>query len=143
MRVLGVLLILLIQAYPPGEDVFPVGGDGPVAPVAPAPAVTCPCWDATTAAARIVAEGGCGTGLDPNVAALCALGYVWETCTVGAPSTMAFFAWDAGALTCTLSDGGFATIASGAGLSAAEIAKCIADAEAGVVALGIAGCTPS
>jgi len=33
--VLGVLLILLLQAYPPGEGVFPVGGSGSVAPPAP------------------------------------------------------------------------------------------------------------
>ena len=140
MRVLGVLLILLIQAYPPGEDVFPDGGSGPVAP---APAVTCPCWDAADFADPLVWGVACARGVDPDVAALCALGYVWETCTAGAPATLLYAQWSAGASTCQLQDTSFATVSSGAGLTVDEVNKCISEAATGIAALGIAGCVPS
>ena len=137
---IAVALVLPLAGSVQGDIVFPDSGSA--AAVTPEPELVCPCWDETTAGDEAVWGRSCGTGLDPDVAALCALGYIFETCTAGAPGTLLFFQWDAGAGTCELQDGGFSTITSASGLSATQIQKCIDDGAAGIIALGIA-CTPS
>jgi len=142
MRVLGVLLILLLQAYPPGEDVFPVGGSGSVAP--PAPAVTCPCWDAADWGDPLIWGTNCPpNNLAPEVGAVCGLEFALVSCSAGGAFALLVAEWSAGAGTCSLVDKDFAPVTSGAGLSVAEVAKCVSEASAGVAALGIVGCTPS
>ena len=141
MKILAAVLILLFQVYPPGQDDFPQGPGGEGTP--PPPVTACPCWDAADFADPAVWGRACGTELDPDVAALCALGYVWETCTVGAPGTLLYAQWSAGASTCALADKDFAPVSSAAGLTVDEVNKCISEAAAGVAAMGIGGCTPS